>query len=93
MPDSLWPPEFIDGAESWYAAFWDLCSDRQTGMSIGRISYASARLYCQGWSEDEFHSFWQVIRAMDNVYLEHANSDGKPKKFTRESFRGAFSGK
>ncbi|WP_442596295.1 hypothetical protein ACSBPU_05560 [Parapusillimonas sp. JC17] len=83
----------MDGAQSWYAAFWDLHTDRPAGMQAGRISYMSARIHCHGWPEDEFHSFWRVIRAMDDVYLEHANSGGEPKTFTREGFRGAFSGK
>lgn len=94
IPASLWPPELADGAKSWYEAFWDLCSDRPSGgMQLGRISYMSARMHCRGWPEDEFHSFWRVIRAMDEVFLQHANSDGEPQTFTRESFRGAFSGK
>lgn len=81
----------IDGAGAWYSAFWDLCTDRQMG---GRIGYSAARAYGRdcGWSDDEFQVFWRVIRAMDGVYLEHVSSDG-PKTFTREAFRGAFSGK
>lgn len=60
-------------------------------MQAGRISYSSARQYCG--DDDEFPLFWRVIRAMDSVYLDHVNGDGKPKSFTRESFRGAFSSK
>lgn len=92
-PASLWPPQFMDGAKSWYDAFWDLNTDRPAGMELGRISYASARLYCRDWADGAFHSFWRALRAMDDVYLAHVNSGGEQKEFTRESFRGAFAGK
>lgn len=86
IPDSLWPPEFIDGAQAWYNAFWDLSTDRQMGMQEGRIRYSAARAY--GVHEDEFDEFWRAMKAMDNVYLQHASNGGEPKTFTREMFRG-----
>lgn len=93
IPDSLWPPDFAPGASAWYSAFWDLSSDRQVGMSIGPIQYGSIRLYTSGWPPDEVALFTRCIRLMDQIYLEHANSDAEPKAFSREMFRGAFSGK
>lgn len=93
IPASLFPPELKPGAESIYHAFWDLCTDRQSGMSISRISYSSARLYCQGWNDDDFALFWRLIRAMDTVYIDHSSGEDKEKTFTREAFRGAFSSK
>lgn len=89
-PPSLWPPEFVDGAQSWYNAFWDLNSDRPVGMGEGRIPHSAARAY-YGDRED-FPAFWSTIRAMDQAYLEHARGD-EPQHFTREAFRGAFSSK
>lgn len=93
IPDSLWPPEFVPGASAWYAAFWELSSDRQIGMGEGPIQYSSIRLYTSGWPADEVAMFTRCIRAMDGVYLDHANRDGKPQEFSREMFRGAMSGK
>jgi hypothetical protein len=94
IPAGLWPPPFIDGAESWYAAFWDLSSTRPVGMQAGRISYLAAREYCRGWlSDEEFPCFWRVMQAMDDAYLRHVNSGGEPQEFTREAFRSAFSGR
>lgn len=37
--------------------------------------------------------FSRCIRAMDRVYLDRANGDGKPEEFSREMFRGAMSAK
>lgn len=62
-------------------------------MGVGAIQYTSLRLYTAGWPPDEVMLFTRCIRAMDQVYLDHAKSDGKPKKFSREMFRGAMSGK
>lgn len=81
------------GASAWYSAFWELSSDRQIGVGVGPIQYSSIRLYTAGWPPDEVTLFTRCIRAMDQIYLEHANSDSKPKEFSREMFRGAFSGK
>ena len=89
----MWPPEFVAGASAWYAAFWELCSDRQIGMGVGAIQYTSIRLYTAGWPPDEVTLFTRVIRAMDRIYLDHANSDDERKSFSREMFRGAFAGK
>lgn len=62
-------------------------------MGVGPIQYSSIRLYTAGWPPDEITLFTRCIRAMDQIYLSHANSDGKPKEFSREMFRGAFAGK
>lgn len=93
IPDSLWPPDFIDGAAAWYSAFWELSSDRQVGMVVGPIQYISIRFYTAGWPPDETTLFTRCIRAMDQVYLEHASSDAEEKSFSRDMFRGAFAGK
>lgn len=62
-------------------------------MGVGAIQYASIRLYTVGWPPDEVALFTRCVRAMDRVYLDHANSDGKPAEFSREMFRRAFANK
>lgn len=90
IPDDLWPPDFMDGAQSLYNAFWDLSSDRPMGMQPGRIPWASAKAYCDTIPGEDFDLFWRVIRAMDTVYMEHQAEGGKPKAYTKEMFRGTF---
>lgn len=91
IPDSLWPPEFVDGAQQWYQAFADLSSDRPQGMGMSRIGFMAAYRYAETMGIDDFDGFWRCVRAMDDVFIDHHS--GEKQIFTREQFRGAFASK
>lgn len=79
LPESfLNAPSLYFGLNEYYSAFWRLHTDRQIGMGIGPIPWASIERYAdrENMDDEELERFEVLIRAMDNVYLEHAN---KPK--------------
>jgi len=55
----------------YWDAFWELSSDRQVGMAIGRIPFTAIDCYARryGFEEiDEFDRFVSVMRAMDSEF-------------------------
>lgn len=66
-------PDLLPGLDMYLAAFFDLTSSRQYGMSAGPIPWAVINEYCKYMSihgqqkEDMFH----YIREMDNAYLKY----------------------
>lgn len=73
IPDDMWPPALLPGAQEWLAAFHELSTERQIGMGVGPIPGSAIR----GWpvAEDERELFHRCIRAMDGEYLSHARAD------------------
>lgn len=53
-----------------WSAFWSLHSDRQIGMALGPISWASIDRFAlrYGLVQDDFDRFCRVIQAMDEAY-------------------------
>lgn len=77
IPDDLWPPTLLPGAEEWLDAFLEMSCDRQLGMAAGPIPSASI----DRWpiSDDERPAFRACIRAMDKAYLAHGRDDQPTK--------------
>jgi len=72
----LEPPEIMDGFGGWYEDFWELSTERQIGMGVGPIPASCVTRHCAGWRYDDADMFKACIRAMDAVYLGHANNPG-----------------
>ena len=91
------PPELMDGFGGWYEDFFDLSTDRQIGMVAGPIPKSSIDRHVAGWPHEEADMFRAVIRAMDQVYLEHGNGDGDKTPddgiSARDAFRQSTSGR
>jgi hypothetical protein len=54
-------------------AFWVLSADRQVGMAVGAIPWSVIDRYAERNGIEDFETFHTLLRAMDNVYLTHAN--------------------
>ena len=94
IPESLWPPSFIDGAQAWYTAFLDICGDRSgTGMGVGALSWTVIDRYAQRMGISDFDAFAKCMKAMDGVYIKHNQPEGEKQEFSREMFRGSFNSK
>ena len=77
IPDDMWPPDLLPGAEEWLDAFLELTTDRQMGMGLGPIPSAAI----DRWpvEDAERASFRACIRAMDREYLAHGRDDQPAK--------------
>lgn len=80
----------LPGTEPWLADFFELGTDRPSGMNgPGPIPAASIARHVEGWSENEADVFRHVIRAMDRAYLNSFRPDGDVPD-TGNSARDAF---
>lgn len=86
VPESLIAPALHDIEWSIWFAFWELSSDRQTGMTAGPIPLASIAQYGSDNTGIELSVFTQIIRTMDSEYLSQGSNEGKA--FTREMLKG-----
>lgn len=80
IPDSLLnEPELLPGLKLYYEAFWELCPDRQVGMSVGPIPYSSIRDYCLDWelTEELALNMKKLVRKMDGMFLEWQENQAK----------------
>lgn len=81
IPDSLLnEPELLPGLDLYYEAFWELCPDRQMGMSgVGPIPYSSIRDYCLDWelNEELTLNMKKLVRKMDGMFLEWQENKAK----------------
>ena len=89
----------LSAGQAWYVkAFWDLDSERQLGMSLGRIPRTCTRKYGSeaGLCEDMIEVLWCVIQALDAAYLpwvveqqkKESGKAGKPGIGNRRVNRG-----
>lgn len=87
-PEELFPPDLYD-IESWYwNAFWELATDRQSGMSPGPIPWSSIIRYAEIHEIRDIDIFIESIKAMDSVYLAHVSeSSSSQTTMTRELFK------
>lgn len=75
IPDDLWPPDLLPGAQEWLDAFIELSTERQMGMGLGPIPSSAI----DRWPVDDVErpAFRACIRAMDREYLAHSRDDAK----------------
>lgn len=67
-------PDVLDEAEGYLSAFWELCTDRPAGMTLGPIPFTSIDRYASRFGiddPDEFDQFRKAIRACDEAWLAH----------------------
>ena len=88
----------LPGYDGWYNDFWELGTDRSIGFSVGPIPAASIARHVAGWDEADALIFRRVIRAMDEVYLRHAENGGMPEpeegeQSAKDAFRSAMRAK
>ena len=80
IPNSLLDePALLPGLGIYYDAFWELSSDRSSGMGVGHIPYSSLMAYCKEWELDEDMAFLmkKLVRKMDNHFLDWQNKQEK----------------
>jgi hypothetical protein len=66
-------PEILDGDEFYFSAFWELSSTRALGFSgVGPLPWNHVRDYAvqKGMDDGMISMFQELLRAMDNAYLE-----------------------
>ena len=85
IPESLIPPELSDVELYYWWAFWDLCTERQSGMTPGPIPGSVIRQYAIHETGLNPSAFSKIIRAMDDAYLSHQT--GETKTFSREMIK------
>lgn len=71
---SLWP-----GLELYYIGFMDLMASRQSGLGLGPIWWGTVQHYAEkkGLDEEQTEAMHHHIRALDEVYLKHAQQKTK----------------
>lgn len=93
IPESIQnAPVLLPGLEFYYAAFWNLTTDRPIGMAEGPIPWSSMQRYCaqHGVTGFDFDRFIVLMRMMDNAYGEHRESErSKSEKKRIGSSNGA----
>lgn len=93
IPETLEPPEIMDGFGGWYEDFWRLSTERQIGFGIGPIpdSHIERRTALMGEEDAEVFEF--CIRRMDEAYLMKSNKteEPEPSASPRDAFRSATS--
>lgn len=79
----MWP-ELLPGLDIFWNAFWELQSDRQSGMGVGPIPYTAISCYANdfGFIGDDFDDLVFFVRQMDDEFLKFTrdNKPGKPTK-------------
>lgn len=74
LPDHLFLPDLLPGAQDILQAFWDLSTDRQVGLGTGPIPFSAIDAYAHRHGvedPDEFQLWYRLIRKCDKVFLEH----------------------
>lgn len=85
MPDGLEPPALNDVELTYWEAFRDLNTERQTGMAKGQIPWSAIQRYAKAMIGVPPHVFTEIIRAMDDVFVYH--KPGETREFSREMMR------
>lgn len=76
VPESLCPPDRLEGFGGWLETFWELDTERQVGMTIGYIPVSKIRQRCAGWPDAGL--FVSVMRRLDRAYVDWImNSKGR----------------
>lgn len=83
-------PSLAPGEDFYLRAFWDLDSERQVGMSLGRIPRSKAEDYAGGKGLDSamMDVFWVVIQRMDAEYLEWVQKEQDKKSKSSSKGKG-----
>ena len=75
----------MPGLDEWLMAFWELSTDRQIGMNVvGPIPAASVDRWARSYPGEE-DAFRSAIRAMDRVFLAHANGKQDPASMPKDA--------
>lgn len=77
------PPILLDGLEIYLRAFFDLCSERQSGFGLSPIPRSAILAWGRQYASDDpeliedllFH-----VRALDNTFMKHMEDKGKKDK-------------
>ena len=76
-------PSLQLGLQMYWSSFMELSSCRPTGWGVGPIPWDAMRDYAREYelTESETTDFKQILRAMDNAYLEYERkkSPAKPE--------------
>jgi hypothetical protein len=75
-------PDLLPGDEFYVDAFWELCTCRALGMSIGPIPWRDVVSYAEyvELEHDLISVFVRAIRALDNIYLVWVEKKSGSKK-------------
>jgi hypothetical protein len=80
----------LPGAGLFLDAFWELSTDRQIGMGAGPIPAGAIERHTAGWPPCDADMFRTCIRAMDRVFLRHANGGEAEETDSDNPARDAF---
>lgn len=74
-------PQLRIGLDFYRRAFWDCSTDRDLGMAEGPIPWTSIDKWAQRYDVvgDDFDRLVQMLRAMDNIYIEERAKQSKKK--------------
>lgn len=77
-------PEIEDDLRPYWAAFNDLGTERQIGMSLGPIPWSKVAEYADRYGMDET-LLQTVIRKVDSDYLKMLSPDSEDKKMRSQA--------
>ncbi len=79
-------PELLLGLDSYFEAFVELSTCRGLGMASGPIPWTAVDRYAErhGYSGEGFEYLLQMIRAMDEAFLEHSRKNSQKAAESQE---------
>lgn len=79
-------PHLLPGLEFIYMAFFDLNTERPSGMGEGQIPWSAIKAYADYHELDaqSFEVLNYLIRRMDGVYLKHMSEKREQQSKQRE---------
>lgn len=87
IPDRILnKPKLLQGLELYLEAFYELNSDRNNGMSMGKIPFTAIKQYADEYEfeGEQRECLFYFIRAIDNAIVKRLNEtskqDAKPSK-------------
>lgn len=82
-------PRILKGLEGFYIAFWELSTDRQSGMGAGPIPWTAINLYCQreGVTGEDYDYLLDMVRAMDRVFLDYQKEKSDEREAAAKAAR------
>lgn len=82
LPDKILnKPHLLIGLDFYWRAFWECASDRIIGMAEGPIPWSSIDRWALRYEVEgeDFERLVFLIKAMDEVYIEHRTKSHKKK--------------
>jgi hypothetical protein len=69
IPANYWPPQIYLGYAEWLDLFWELSTERPSGLDVGQIPYSAILRASEHLRADEAELFRYCVRRMDRAFL------------------------